>query len=718
MSQPIQRQADQWSLPDRQASSTYEPSQAELRDLLGGPRIQSGLLNTREASKEAGTSKYAPGGKLDRERWAQEDAERRSMFDQYYNEFKDNSHPSYYRNFDDALDSFHDYMLGYGTNNDIFGDEDTRDAFHDYLQEQFAPKKRTRRRSNTIREAVPRENPAGNLNMSPRKLDQQVTKEVQNKALKPPKPKPIPDDLGQDQSFKVPNQLKAHRDPPLPGREYLASFFRHAEGGWNLDPSKVPPGPSADVLTGGPVTNAPAPQRSVPMPPSGGTNEIVPAGMSMSTYLNNGMAAPAEGGNAAGYPPAAKAPSPQAAPATPVSNTTPASGAPSQSAPASSSGGKGGGGGGDTGGSGWTARDIAPGSIDTSKTYTVQQGDTLAEIAQGAGIKDYNDIAKANNIADPDKINVGQEIKFAPAPGGPSTPVSETPAAASASGDSGNAPTPSAGTPDVGGAASAASAPLPAEVGGTPPTPTEKKSSYDPPLPPKGQLKKFLAGSRRLADTEEERKRGTQYSPENTNPGLNNPAAPAPGGGQPNTPWFTPPTPSSSDAAPGPTPSEKAGEPIKPPTPTAPPSQPTSPNTPASSDATQDSPVKTNDLANASNPNSPKPSEPAGNPAQPASPSGTDKPKTPGSYGPDIGNGFSLSDAMGVIGGIGQGINTAISSIGTIGSGLMGALNGGGLSGLISGFGGLGMLGSTLGITAAAQQQIEASERAVKEQYV
>ena len=97
MSQPIQRQADQWSLPDRQASSTYEPSQAELRDLLGGPRIQSGLLNTREAS--------------------------------------------------------------------------------------------------TRREAVPRETPAGNLNMSPRKLDQQVTKEVQNKALKPPKPKPIPDDL-------------------------------------------------------------------------------------------------------------------------------------------------------------------------------------------------------------------------------------------------------------------------------------------------------------------------------------------------------------------------------------------------------------------------------------------------------------------------------------------------------------------------------------------
>lgn len=631
MSMEIQRQADQWSLSDRQASSTYEPSQAELRDLLGGPRIQSGLLNTREASKG--------------------------------------------------------------------------------------------RRSNTIRQAVPRENPAGNLNMSPRKLDQQVTKEVQNKALKPPKPKPIPDDLGQDQSFKVPNQLKAHVDPPLPPRNYLASFIRHAE-----EPKKK------DIVPGDPTTyglDKPQDPTSGMLAPAGGPDASAPdsGGASNSSIVI---------GDPTTYPGVNKGPqdptgglltpggtaTPGAAPSTPKAETPSTATTVGDTKPSTGGGGgaPSGGGGGGTPGGGWSERSIAPGSIDTSKPYTVQQGDTLSNIAQGAGLSGYDQLAKDNGIANPDLINVGQEIKFSPSPGGPSTPVSETPAAATATGapESSGTPVPS-GSPgaDVGGAANAISAPLPGgEAAGLPPVPGRVGRYIDPPLPPKGQLKKFLAGSRRLADTEEERKRGTQYSPENTNPGLNNPAAPAPGGGQPNTPWFTPPTPSSSDAAPGPTPSEKAGEPIKPPTPTAPPSQPTSPNTPASSDATQDSPVKTNDLANASNPNSPKPSEPAGNPAQPASPSGTDKPKTPGSYGPDIGNGFSLSDAMGVIGGIGQGINTAISSIGTIGSGLMGALNGGGLSGLISGFGGLGMLGSTLGITAAAQQQIEASERAVKEQYV
>ena len=545
MSQPIQRQTDQWSLPDRQASSSYEPSQAELRDLLSGPKIQSGLLNTREASRKHAEQISSPG---------------------YPDALKE--HPEFQKWLAEHP-NFHEWL-------------DEKVLYPIWLEEhQNVGPGRVTEASQRL--AVPRENPAGDLNMSPRKLDQQVTQQVQNKALKPPKPKPIPDDLGQDQSFKVPNQLKAHRDPPLPGREYLASFFRHAEGGWNLDPSKVPPGPSADVLSGGDVPGAPKPQRSVPMPPSGGASEIVPAGMSMSTYLNNGMAAPATGGGSAEHPgapaagAAAKAGDAIANGArggggtpsvTTVSDTKPSTGG-------SGGGANTGGGGGGGADSGWTARDIAPGSIDTSKDYTVQRGDTLAEIAQGAGIKDYNDIAKANNIADPNKINEGQVLHFSPAPGGPSTPVSETPSAASASGESGSAPTPSTGTPDVGGAASAASAPLPAEVGGTPPTPTEKKSSYDPPLPPKGQLKKFLAGSRRLADTtEDERKRNnggaqppppSSVTPENTNPGLNNPKAPASGGGQQNTPWFTPPAPSSSDAASSPTPSQKAGEPIKPP---------------------------------------------------------------------------------------------------------------------------------------------------------
>ena len=687
MSQPIQRQADQWSLPDRQASSTYEPSQAELRDLLGGPRIQSGLLNTREASRRTAEDATPSGGRGGMVPMTPGTAD--TVISQNPN-FQPPAPPQ------GGPSVFGPWSTGGG----YPGFDRTKGIPDDAKPAIVGDATGTLARRKV---AVPRENPAGNLNMSPRKLDQQVTQQVTNKALKPPKPKPIPDDLGQDQSFKVPNQLKAHVDPPLPRRGYLAAFMRHADGESDKKKNPFSGEINTNPLGGARGTGSGqsyGPNQTPIAPVATGTGSAGTSGPKTygpsSDYKPGGAEPGWEGGATSTSQPPAGSPSPNAPTQTsdesPTSATTVSDTKPSTGTGGGGGAPSGGGGGGATGG-GWQARDIAPGSIDTSKTYTVQQGDTLSNIAQGAGLSGYEDLAKSNNIADPDKINVGQEIKFSPSPGGPSTPVSETPAAAaqvdqaslSSTPESSGTPVPS-GSPgaDVGGAASAISAPLPGgEAAGLPPVPGRVSRYIDPPLPPKGQLKKFLAGSRHLADTEEERKKGTQYSPENTNPGLNNPPAPASGGGQPNTPWFTPPAPSSSDAAPGPTPSEKAGEPIKPPTPTAAPSQPTSPNTPASSDATQDSPVKTNDLANASNPNSPKPSEPAGNPAQPASPSGTDKPKTPGSYGPDIGNGFSLSDAMGVIGGIGQGINTAISSIGTIGSGLMGALNGGGLSGLI-----------------------------------
>ena len=706
MSQPIQRQADQWSLPDRQASSSYEPSQAELRDLLSGPKIQSGLL------KKAATPEEQK--QWEAWVWGAPDASEESI-----------------------------------------GAERDR-----YLREH---KPHLLPRESRIKEAVPRENPAGDLNMSPRKLDQQVTQQVQNKALKPPKPKPIPDDLGQDQSFKVPNQLKAHRDPQLPSRGYLAAFVRQAEENpstladqfkdkkgqpvkapSSTNPPEYDTGGAAQGVGNAGMMSGLAPGSIGTVPDKRPTYNVqdmpgktLADQRSMLENAGWGPATPekadAAKGNATQAPASdlssISAPAPKGGDqgntvTQTVSDTKPSSGGGGN---ASGTGGSGTGSGG-----GWSERSIAPGSIDTSKTYTVQQGDTLSNIAQGAGLSGYDQLAKDNGIADPNKINVGQEIKFSPSPGGPSTSVSDTPDVSGAAGADfvrGNAPDmPEAGPGGIPLGATSPT-PIPEAGGGTgvpAPPPTEIKASrfIDPPLPPKGQLKKFLGGSRRLADTtEDERKRNSggaqppppsSVTPENTNPGLNNPKAPASGGGQQNTPWFTPPAPSSSDAASSPTPSQKAGEPIKPPPTTPAPSQPTSPNTPASSDATQGAPVKTNDLANASNPTSPKPSEPAGNPAQPASPSGTDQPKTPGSYGPDIGNGFSLSDAMGVIGGIGQGINTALS----IGGTLAGALSGGGLGSLISGFGGLGMLGSTLGITAAAQQQIEASKRAVKEQYV
>jgi LysM repeat protein len=43
-------------------------------------------------------------------------------------------------------------------------------------------------------------------------------------------------------------------------------------------------------------------------------------------------------------------------------------------------------------------------------TYTVRKGDTLAKIANTLGVK-YNDLAKANSIKDPKKLQEGQKLK-------------------------------------------------------------------------------------------------------------------------------------------------------------------------------------------------------------------------------------------------------------------------------------------------------------------
>ncbi|MFP4321677.1 MAG: LysM peptidoglycan-binding domain-containing protein [Anaerolineales bacterium] len=48
-------------------------------------------------------------------------------------------------------------------------------------------------------------------------------------------------------------------------------------------------------------------------------------------------------------------------------------------------------------------------SIETGSTYTVQQGDTLAEIAQAAGVP-LADIIAANNITNPNLVEVGQQL--------------------------------------------------------------------------------------------------------------------------------------------------------------------------------------------------------------------------------------------------------------------------------------------------------------------
>ena len=70
-------------------------------------------------------------------------------------------------------------------------------------------------------------------------------------------------------------------------------------------------------------------------------------------------------------------------------------------------------GGGAAGGSNWTANDIAAGSIPTGQDYTIKPGDTLSEIAQGAGYGDnYQALFDQNkdSLTDPNKINAGDKL--------------------------------------------------------------------------------------------------------------------------------------------------------------------------------------------------------------------------------------------------------------------------------------------------------------------
>ena len=102
-----------------------------------------------------------------------------------------------------------------------------------------------------------------------------------------------------------------------------------------------------------------------------------------------------------------------------------------------------GGGGGYGGGSGWKAN--SGGQEIGVGDYKINSGDTLADIAgrasKGDGGMSYQDLAKANNISDPNKINAGDTIHI-PGAGG-STPPSPAPAA-------GAPPTPTP-TPPAGG---------------------------------------------------------------------------------------------------------------------------------------------------------------------------------------------------------------------------------------------------------------------------
>lgn len=94
----------------------------------------------------AGTSKYAPGGKLDRQRQAEEQAAMHGKIDSAYTDWRDRQHPddsSRYNRFDDVFDSFHDDAVGTDYYDDLFGTEDSRKAVYDYMRNKYRVSRRT-----------------------------------------------------------------------------------------------------------------------------------------------------------------------------------------------------------------------------------------------------------------------------------------------------------------------------------------------------------------------------------------------------------------------------------------------------------------------------------------------------------------------------------------------------------------------------------------------
>lgn len=180
-------------------------------------------------------------------------------------------------------------------------------------------------------------------------------------------------------------------------REFKA-MHRVADGGWGLDPDKVP------LMGDDPGPYTPPANRTAPLPPGVSTDKPLPTmlvpGQSGSD-LNEGLSpasdsaapsAPSSIGGAGGggnsTPPAPEA-------ASTVSDTSAGAG------------------------SGWSPNGN-PNPIGAGE-YEIQAGDTLSSIADRAGISDYNTIADANdNITDPDMIYAGDTINI-PGAGGDST---------------------------------------------------------------------------------------------------------------------------------------------------------------------------------------------------------------------------------------------------------------------------------------------------------
>jgi LysM repeat protein len=185
-----------------------------------------------------------------------------------------------------------------------------------------------------------------------------------------------------------------------------------------------------------------------------------------------------------------------------------------------------------------------PGGPSESGSYTVKPGDTLSDIAQSHGMgNDYQDLAKSNNISNPDLIHPGDSINFGDSGGGSKTQGpglgNNGPADTSAVTGTGGGSSGSSGTGDAlgnaGAETSAVTAPSANASSGTPSGASssglDTGSSSDVASAGTG------AGSGSVDDstgkTSGRRLAAPDIapvgldSPENTNPALNNPVAPS-----------------------------------------------------------------------------------------------------------------------------------------------------------------------------------------------
>jgi len=108
---------------------------------------------------------------------------------------------------------------------------------------------------------------------------------------------------------------------------------------------------------------------------------------------------------------------------------------------------------------------VAPGAENAGKPgyYTVKQGDTLARIGLEAG-QPYRDIARWNNLENPNRIETGQVLRIIP-PGAPEDGAVSRPVAASKASAT---PLPPAGKPAQAASAPAAAATSPAAPASAP----------------------------------------------------------------------------------------------------------------------------------------------------------------------------------------------------------------------------------------------------------